>query len=109
MPQGHNGNTVFGERLRSELDRQGLSIRKLATRIDPASPGVARRNLHRWIAGTKPTKGSRALVAHALGVEASHFDEDDEEEDSEMADLVSALLHRIDRRVEEEVARRLPV
>lgn len=100
----------FGEKLRAELARQGISIRELGRRMDPAKPDIARRNLSRWIAGTKPTKGSRVLVAHALEVDPSHFDEDDDEEaDQEMADLFRALLHRIDRRVEEEVDKRLGV
>lgn len=98
---------MFGERLRTELSRQNLSIRKLARRIDPKNPEVARRNLSRWIAGTKPTGASRALVADALGVDMSYFDEDDEEDDSEMSDLVRALLNRIDRKVEEELDKRL--
>ncbi len=108
---GANGKlrSNFGDKLRVELNRQDLSLRKLAQRIDPSKPEVARRNLSRWIAGTKPTKGSRILVAHALGVDAAQFDEDDDEEDEEMSDLVRALLHRIDRKVEEELDRRLGV
>lgn len=99
--------TNFGNKLRSELDRQGISIRELGRRIDPSRPEIARRNLSRWIAGTRPTKSSRVLVAHALGVDPSHFDEDEDEEDDEMADLVRALLYRIDRKVEEGLDRRL--
>jgi transcriptional regulator with XRE-family HTH domain len=109
MASNGKPRTIFGERLRGELTRQNISIRQLARQIDPKSPEVARRNLSRWIAGTRPTKGSRVLVAHALGVDPSHFDEDDEEEDSEMADLFRALLNRIDRKVEEEIEKRLGV
>lgn len=98
--------SAFGDKLRVELGRQNKSIRQLAREIDPKNPDIARRNLSRWIAGTRPTKGSRVLVAHALGVDASHFDEDDDEED-EMADIVRALLHQIDRKIEQSLERRL--
>lgn len=106
---GANGKvrSPFGEKLRAELGRQNISIRKLARQIDPNHPERARRNLSRWIAGTRPTQGSRVLVAHALGVDASHFDEEDDEDESEMADLIHALMHRIDRKVEEEIEKRL--
>jgi transcriptional regulator with XRE-family HTH domain len=101
--------TAFGEKLRAELTRKNVSIRQLSRRLDPNSPEAARRNLTRWIAGTRPTKTSRVAVAVALDVAPDYFDEDDEEEDSEMADLVRALMHRIDQRVEEGLERRLGV
>lgn len=108
---GANGKvrSAFGEKLRAELGRQNKSIRQLAREIDPSNPEIARRNLSRWIAGTRPTRGSRVLVAHALGVDPAQFDEDDDEEDAEMGDLFRALLNRIERKVEQEVDKRLGV
>jgi hypothetical protein len=102
--------SAFGEKLRTELERRDLSVRQFSRMLDPSKPEQARRSLAKWIAvgPPNPSKPSRRLVAEALGLEPRHFDEDDEEEDPEMEILVSALLHRIDRVVEEEVAKRLP-
>ncbi len=101
----------FGEQLRHELSQRDLSIRKLSRRMDAANPDRARRNLTRWITGgTQPLPGNRLLVAEALGVDPAVFSnggEDEDDEESEMADLVHALMRRIDRRVQEEVEARL--
>lgn len=106
---GPNGKvrSHFGEKLRAEIDRQRISIRELSRRIDPGRPEIARRNLSRWISGTRPTKPSRVLVAHALGVEPGYFDEDDEDEDPEVEFLVSSLIQRVHRLVDEQVDARL--
>lgn len=98
--------STFGSRLRAELERQGLSLRKLSRRLDPQNPERARRNLSRWVAGHhRPSPGSRVLIAEALGLHRDHFaDDDDDEEDAEMFDLVHALMRRIDQRVSEGIA-----
>lgn len=89
----------FGEQLRVELDRQGLSIRQLSRRLDPAKPEQARRALGRWIAGTKPTEASKRAVAVALGLDENTFaDPDDGESDQLVADaacLFANLLNRL--------------
>lgn len=73
--------TQFGETLRRELDRQQLSIRKLARIMAPANPEPMRRNLARWIGGyNQPSRVHRVMVADALGVPLETFDSDDEEE-----------------------------
>jgi transcriptional regulator with XRE-family HTH domain len=93
--------SFFGHRLRAELERNGTSIREVARRLNPGNVEFARRNLTRWITGgVTPTRANRQAVAVALGLDPSFFDEDDEEE-AEMADLVRALMHRIDRVVED--------
>jgi transcriptional regulator with XRE-family HTH domain len=98
--------STFGDQLRHELYRQGLSLRKLSRRLDAENPERARRNLSRWVAGHhRPSAANRALIADALGVPREQFaDADDEEEDQEMADLVHALMRRIDQRVAEGIA-----
>ena len=81
--------SLFGDRLRRELDRTGVSIRGLSRRLDPKNPDAARRNLTRWIGGHNvPTPANRDAVADALGVDRSVFSEDEDEE----AELVAALV-----------------
>jgi transcriptional regulator with XRE-family HTH domain len=107
MAQVTRARSVFGDRLRAELERQDLSIRKLSRRINPAKPEASRRALAKWIAGdVKPTQANRILVADALGVSHDFFDEDDEEE-SEVAEIVQVLMSRIDRVVHEQVTEAL--
>jgi transcriptional regulator with XRE-family HTH domain len=110
MATVEKARSAFGEKLRTELERRDMSIRQFSRMLDPSKPEQARRSLAKWIAAgpPNPSKASRRLVAEALGLEPGHFDEDDEEEDPEMEMLVSALLNRIDRVVEEQLARRLP-
>jgi transcriptional regulator with XRE-family HTH domain len=106
MGKARKTRTLFGNKLREELDRQHLSLRQLSRRMMPQRPEVARRNLSRWIAGTRPTRASRALVAATLGVDRSYFDEDDDEE-GELADLVHALFQHIEQRVDRRLEQRL--
>jgi transcriptional regulator with XRE-family HTH domain len=73
--------STFGDQLRAELERQGLSIRKLARLMNPDKPEIARRSLAKWIAGTRPSPASRVLVADALGVEVATFEDADDSED----------------------------
>lgn len=83
--------STFGEKLRTELDSQGTSIRKLSRQINSKNPELARRNLSRWISGgTRPTQAKRRQVAEALGLDPSYFEEDDEE-DPLMRDLRRVL------------------
>lgn len=84
--------TRFGQELRSQLDRQRLSIRKLAKRLDPEQPDRARRNLARWIGGyNSPSRISRIAVAEALGLPSDALLEDDDEEADPVVDLVRAI------------------
>lgn len=90
--------SVFGEQLRRELDRQNLSVNKLAKRIDPQAPEIARRSLTKWIAGKhSPTRASRARVARALGVDPSMFDDGDDEEDEELVRDLLSIIRRVAR------------
>jgi transcriptional regulator with XRE-family HTH domain len=74
--------TRFGDQLRAELDRQQLSVRKLARLMSPANPEPMRRNLARWIGGyNQPSRIHRVMVADALSVPLETFEEDDEEAD----------------------------
>jgi transcriptional regulator with XRE-family HTH domain len=96
--------TNFGQKLRAELDRQQISVRKLGRTLDPQRPEVARRNLARWIGGyNQPSRLNRIAVAEALGVPAEAFLEDDDEEADPLVDLVRALR----RVVREEMAREM--
>lgn len=91
--------TRFGDKLRGELDRQHLSVRKLARMISPEQPEPMRRNLARWIGGyNRPSRIHRVMVAEALGVPVETFDEDDEE-----GDIVVALVRAIRAVVREEL------
>lgn len=91
----------FGERVRRELDSQGLSIRKLAKRMDPERPEAAKRNLARWIGGyNQPSRISRIAVASALGLSPEALLDDDEE-----ADPVVDLIKAIRRVVQDELAK----
>lgn len=96
--------TKFGDKVRGELDRQRISVRKLAKTLDPQRPEVARRNLARWIGGyNSPSRLNRIAVAEALGVPAEAFLEEDDEEADPLVDLMRALR----RVVREEMAREL--
>jgi transcriptional regulator with XRE-family HTH domain len=94
--------TRFGTSLRRELDRQKLSIRGLARRLDPNRPDVARRNVARWIGGyNQPSRLNRIAVAEALGLPPEAFLEDDDEEGNPLV----ALMGAIRRVVRDEIAR----
>ncbi len=95
--------TKFGERVRGELDRQKLSVRKLARTLDPERPDVAKRNLARWIGGyNSPSRISRIAVAEALGMHPEALLEDDDEE----ADPLVALMNALRRVVRDELSKR---
>ena len=104
--------SLFGQQLRAQLERHPNidSVRRLAHAMAPDRPEHARRMLQKWIAGdAKPTIASRYVVAQALGVDAAVFAEDDEDEDeSEMRDLIGALMHQVgvvvDRKVDARFA-----
>jgi hypothetical protein len=83
------------------MDRQGLSVRGLARRMDPVNLDRARRNLHRWLdEGITPNRGSREEIATALGVSESDLPDDDEE-----AEIVADLLAALRRIVRDEFAK----
>lgn len=84
------------------MQRQGLSVRGLARRMDPENLDRARRNLHRWLdEGMTPNRASRREIAAGLGVRESELPEDDDEE----ADLVVDLIKAIRRVVQDELAK----
>lgn len=80
--------TAFGQRLAAELDRQNVSARELARRMNPADPELQRRSIARWLApvdaAVNPSPSSRANAAAALGLDVAEFAEDDEEEAAQM-------------------------
>src|SRR4051812_15275741 len=98
MATAEKARSAFGEKLRGELNRRDLSIRQFSRILDPTKSEQARRSLAKWIAAgpPNPSKGSRRLVADALGLDPKFFDEDDEEDDPELELIVSVLMHRID-------------
>lgn len=75
--------TAFGQRLAAELDRQNVSARELARRMNPGDPELQRRSVARWLAplgkAVNPSPSSRAGAAVALGLDVSAFDDEDEE------------------------------
>lgn len=82
----------FVRRVRAEMAAQGLSIRGLARKIDPANIDRARRNIHRWLdEGIAPSRASRREVAVALGVTEGELASEDDPESDLFAALVSAL------------------
>lgn len=58
----------FAAWLRSEMKAQGMGVRELGRRIDPDDPERGRRNIHRWLNGTKPNSWMRERVSRALDV-----------------------------------------
>lgn len=101
VPAAQN-QSQFGQKLRLELDRQQMSLRKLARTMAPEHPEQMRRNLARWIGGyNQPSRIHRVAVADALGVPLETFDDDDEEDD-----IMGALLEAIRRVVRDEMKAR---
>lgn len=67
-------DNLFVQRVRAEMKQQGLSVRGLARRMDPANLNRARRNLHRWLdEGIVPGRSSREELAVALGLPVDTF------------------------------------
>jgi transcriptional regulator with XRE-family HTH domain len=91
--------TEFGRNLRVELNRQGVSVRELARRMQPENPEAMRRNIARWVSpeptAVNPSRASVNAVASALGVAAESLLPDDDEEDA----AVAALLYRAVREI----------
>jgi len=70
--------SLFAAKLRAELTRQDLGVRTLARRIDPTNVDRVRRQLNRWLKGTRPSPENRERVEGALGIaRGSLADEDD--------------------------------
>lgn len=101
--------TPFGIRLRAELDRQHVSNRELARRLDPVDPERARRSIARWLAprnrAVTPSRPNVVALATALGVRPEDLkpDEDDEEADLsiQLAQVIGALVRAQVKRLEE--------
>ena len=64
----------FGEKLRGELDRQGVSVRGLAARLSPDNPEIERRSLQKYLAGMTPRRPRRDRITDALGLEPGSLD-----------------------------------
>lgn len=78
-------STEFGRRLRDELDRQNLSVRALARRMQPDNPEPMRRNIARWLSplpdsSVNPSTASAHAAASSLGVSVETLLPDDDEE-----------------------------
>jgi hypothetical protein len=100
--------TKFESVIRAKLIENKLSgakpdsIRGLARTMangDQSRADAYKRSLFKWMANGAPTPSpsSRALVAQALGIDASELDEDDEESDP-VADLMNALSRFVDHK-----------
>ena len=77
--------TEFGRRLREELDRQNLSVRALARRMQPDNPEPMRRNIARWLSplpesAVNPSTASVRAAAGSLGVSVEELLPDEPEE-----------------------------
>lgn len=67
------GHKPFNVLLRSEMQRQNLSVRLLGKMIEPDDPELGRRRVQRHLTGTIPTEASRAAYARVL--DAPHLAE----------------------------------
>lgn len=97
--------SLFGDQLRQQLDTHQTirSVRRLSQVMADGQQHKAesyRRLLGKWIAGdSRPTIGSRYLVAQALEVDVAVFaDGDDDEEEAELMDDLTLVLRRLIRR-----------
>lgn len=98
--------TPFGRKLRDQLDRQSISVRELARRMQPDDPESARRNIARWLAprasAVMPSRANVRAVAEALGVAPDELNGDDDDEES---DPVATLMNALRRFVRAELGR----
>lgn len=104
--------TKFGSVVRARLienkvaGRKPDSIRSLArvmARDDDKASSTFKRSLFKWMAvdGPNPSPASRAIVALALGVDASELGEDDDDE--EPHPMVTELYRALRQLVRDEV------
>lgn len=75
---------TFKDKLRAELDRQGISVTELARRLTVKHPGrleSVRRRLNKYLAGyPKPTGPTRHEIEAALNVTRDTLKPDDHSE-----------------------------
>lgn len=88
--------TEFGRKLHVELERQGVSVRELARRMQPGNPEGMRRNIARWLSSevtaVVPSPASVNATAEALGVSPDALaDEEDEDDQDVYAPLTRAV------------------
>jgi hypothetical protein len=101
---------AFGRTLRTELDRTGLSARKLG-RLFAAktgtSPEVGRRNIQRWLAGDNlPSEESRGVLADVLGSHGGALPPSDEDEEEDMLTVLYTRASAAFAELEVELERR---
>jgi transcriptional regulator with XRE-family HTH domain len=93
--------TPFGSRLRAELDRQRVSNRELARRLDPTDPEGARRSVARWLApkgrAVTPSAPNIAAIAAALGVRPEDLEPEEDEEESDLAMRMLEMIREVVR------------
>lgn len=69
MAERRDKAAQYGEWLRAVLDSQGIGVRTLARRLNPANPEAIRANLYRYLRGTThPLPATQARIAAALGL-----------------------------------------
>jgi transcriptional regulator with XRE-family HTH domain len=97
----------FGDRLRAELDRQNLSVRGLARKMNPNDPETPRRALNRFLNGhtRTPTPESLDALVAALGEDSRERLNGDDEDDEESDELATALIASLRRIIEAETRR----
>lgn len=69
------GQERFARLLELEMDKRGLSIRKLGFLTDPFRPELGRRRAQRHLSGMEPDEVSRAVYARIL--DAPHLAKDE--------------------------------
>lgn len=80
-PRRDLADTELARWLRGQLDEQGLGIRTLAKKMNPADPEVPRRALNRVLyEGAMPSDANRRLIAVGLGVSPEELPSEDDEE-----------------------------
>lgn len=71
------------------MDRQQVSVRELARRLNHTDPEGARRTIARWLTSSvetavNPSRASVRSVAEALGVDPASLASDDDDEESDL-------------------------
>lgn len=76
----------FAAKLEAQLREQNVTVRALSRRLRPDEPELARRSLHRYLAGRVASPEMRRRICEALGIDPAALepDEDSDEEDSDL-------------------------
>lgn len=82
---------TFNSRLRADLDNSGVSIAELGRRLNQRRPENGRRSVHKFLAGEhRPRRATRIRVARALGLEPTHYEDEEDDLDLDIDLLVLA-------------------